>query len=363
MADASLAFAHADIRAYAAELFAKAGWPERDAAITADHLIAADLSGHPSHGMGMAPTYVDAIARGSLTPSNRIEEKLRAGSLLVLAGNTALGQPAAHDAVEAGVAIAREHGIALVNLIQAHHIGRIGHYAEQAARHGMIGLYWVNVATTRAAVAPFGGRERRYGTNPQAIGIPRPGAQPFLLDFATSRIAVGKTRVAWLQGKKVPFGALLDEAGRATDDPAVMFPELSGAAPGALVAFGEHKGYGLAMVSELLSSILGGGQTIAESRDTDTIHNSMLAIIIDPAKFESVAGDWRARVEKFIEWTKSSAPAAGVDEVLVPGDPEFRARAAYGDLVRYDEQSWTLIADAGRRVGLDAARIPKPKTV
>ncbi|MBN9063024.1 MAG: malate/lactate/ureidoglycolate dehydrogenase [Rhizobiales bacterium] len=357
MADASLVFANAEVRAYAKALFEKAGWSARDATITADHLITADLSGHPSHGMGMIPSYVEGMERGGLKPSNRIEEKLRAGSLLVLAGNTALGQPAAHDAVEAGASIAREHGIALVNLIQAHHIGRIGHYAEQAARHGMIGLYWVNVATTRAAVAPFGGRERRYGTNPQAIGIPRPGAQPFLLDFATSRIAVGKTRVAWLQHKKTPFGALIDGKGEPTDDPGVMFPDFTGA----LAPFGDHKGYGLAMASEILSSILGGGETIAESRDKDTIHNSMLAIIIDPAKFESVAGDWRARVERFIEWTKSSQPAAGVAEVLVAGDPEFRSRAAYGDRVRYDEESWAQIAAAGRRVGLGEAEIPKPR--
>ena len=356
MTDKLFTFGADAVRAYIRALFAKAGWPDRDCAITADHLVQSDQSGHPSHGVGMVPTYVEAIVRGDLKPSSKANEKFRAGSILVLESHTALGQPAAHDAVEAGIAIAREHGVAVVNLLHAHHIGRIGTYAEQAAQADMVGLFWVNVASTRAAVAPWGGRERRYGTNPQAIGIPRPGAQPFLLDFATSRIAVGKTRVAWLQGKRVPLGAVVDSEGRLTDDPGVLFPEYTGA----LNPFGEHKGYGLAMASELLSSIFGGGETIAESRDSQRIHNSMLAIIIDPAKFGGAAGDWKARVERFIEWTKSSAPSENAMEVLAPGDPEFRARALFGDQVRYDEQSWKQIAEAGLKVGLSQAEIPNP---
>ena len=293
-------FNSAQVMAFVRHLFVHAGWSMRDADIAAQHLVLADQSGHPSHGVGMVPRYVEAMDAGHLKPDNHVTETLRSGNFLVVQGNTALGQVAAHDVTRSGIALAQAHGIALVNLINAHHIGRIGHYAEMAAAEGLIGLFWVNVSGADALVVPWGGVKPRYSTNPHAIGIPRAGGQPFLLDFATSRLAHGKTRVAFLAGKPVPFGAVVDAHGQPSDDPAVVWTEPMGG----LAPFGEHKGYGMALACEILASVFGGGETIADSRSRHVIHNSMMAIMIDPARLGTAKGEWQANIERYLAWVQ-----------------------------------------------------------
>lgn len=338
---------------FAQLIFTRMGWNTGDADIAAQHLVMADLSGHASHGVGMVPRYIQAMNDGFLKPSNRPVETLRSGSFLVIQGNTALGQAAAHDATAQAAAIAKAQGVAIVNLINAHHIGRIGHYAEMAAADGLIGLFWVNVSGSEALVVPWGGIKPRYSTNPHAIGIPRAGGQPFLLDFATSRLAHGKTRVAHLAGKKVPFGAVVDVHGQPSDDPAVVWTEPMGG----LAPFGEHKGYGMALACEILSSVFGGGDTIAESRNRRIIHNSMLAILIDPARLGADQSAWQAKIETYLAWVQS-AGHGGESAVRVPGDPEFAARAASGGMVRYEAGNWAAIAAAAQSIGVTQRELP-----
>src|SRR5262249_9801021 len=153
------------------------------------------------------------------------------------------------------------------------------HWAEQCITAGYLSIHFVNVVS-EPVVAPFAGRDARFSTNPFCVGIPLAGQQPILLDFATSRIAVGKVRVALNKGEQVESGTLLDSHGVPTTDPAAIFSDPHGA----ILPFGAHKGYGLAIVCELLGGALTGGRTMRSRRAPGTyaIINSMLSIIIDP---------------------------------------------------------------------------------
>ena len=336
-----LTFDAAEMRAFVTRLFTAKGWPEEDGRAVAEHLVLADQSGHPSHGIGMMPIYVNAMKLGHSKPSNRPKVLRRDGPFLVIDGQLCLGQVAANSAIADGIAIAREQGIAVVNLLDAAHVGRIGHYGEQVAAEGLAGVFWVNVHGRSPHVAPYGGRQMTLGTNPHCVAVPRAGGQPFLLDFATSDVAFGKVRVAHARGTKVRFGALVDASGRPTADPEVMFQEPKGA----LAPFGLHKGYGLAIAVEILSTLLGGGRTIAVHHDEGVTHNNMLAILLDPARMGGSAS-LETALEDLLGYVVSSPKAEGLDEILVPGDPEFRARAAAGDRLQIEPATWREVLAA-----------------
>ena len=179
--------------------------------------------------------------------------------MLSLDAMRGMGQSMAYEAMNLAIERAKKHGVCVMGLKNAHHIGRIGHWAEQAVAAGMVSVHFVN-AMSKPVVAPFRGTEARYVTNPFTVGIPLPGREPMLLDFATSAIAMGKVRVAYNSGKTVPDNVLMDAMGNYTDDPAALFPP-AGQPGGALVPFAQHKGYALAMVVEVLAAALTGGET------------------------------------------------------------------------------------------------------
>ncbi|HYE41501.1 MAG TPA: malate/lactate/ureidoglycolate dehydrogenase, partial [Ramlibacter sp.] len=208
----------AHLRATVATILAAAGSSEAESRQVADNLVFANLSGHDSHGVGMVPRYVDAVLEGGLKPNTRVEVKLDAGSLLALDGQRGYGQVVGVQAMELAIARAEESGSCVMALANAHHLGRIGHFAEMAVERGLVSIHFVNVQS-RPVVAPWGGGDGRYGTNPCCIGIPLAGREPFVLDFATSRVAQGKMRVAHNEGRRVPDGYLIDEQGRPTTDP------------------------------------------------------------------------------------------------------------------------------------------------
>jgi uncharacterized oxidoreductase len=252
-----------------------------------------------------------------------------------------------------GIERAREHGSCIVALGNAHHIGRIGAWAEQAAAAGLISIHLVNVVA-RNVVAPFGGGDARFGTNPVCIGVPLPGREPVILDFATSMIAQGKTRVAHNKGEPVPPGCLIDDQGRDTTNPrySVIPPW------GALLTFGAHKGYGLAVMCELLGGALAGGMT---QRNADSsrrrVLNGMFSVLLDPASL-GPTGDFEREAAAFVDWVKASPPREGVDQVLVAGEPERASRghrSAHG--IPVDATTWQEILDAGRKLGVDPGAV------
>ena len=317
----------------------------------AANLVLANLSGHDSHGVGMLPRYVDAIAEGGLVPNTRVKVNADIGTLMALDGQHGFGQVVGVQAMELGIARAKAHGSCIFTLAHAHHLGRIGHFAEMAVAQGLVSLHFVNVLS-RPVVAPFGGGDGRFGTNPCCIGVPMAGAEPFVLDFATSRVAQGKMRVAHNKGERVPPGHLIDELGRPTDDPGVVVVPQSNGLFGALMTFGEHKGYGMAVACELLGGALSGGGTWHGPADTArTVLNGMLTVLIDPARL-GTAQSFAQEATAFVDWLRQSPPGAGFEGVQIAGEPERayrREREAKGIVV--DNQTWQEIVQAGRKMG------------
>ena len=195
-------FQATDLHQFVKTLFTHMGSSPTEASLIADHLIAANLAGHDSHGVGMIPSYVRSHAQGYLQLNRHASVMKDAGAVVTLDGNGGFGQVVAHEAMQIGIEKAKQHGLAAVALRNAHHIGRIGYWAEQCAAAGMISIHFVNVVGN-VMVAPFRGKDSRFGTNPLCVVFPRVGHPPLLLDYATSAIAFGKTRVAWHKGVPV----------------------------------------------------------------------------------------------------------------------------------------------------------------
>lgn len=327
-----------------------AGSPPPEAQIVAEHLVEANLSGHDSHGVGMLPAYV-AYLRAGLYVAGQTPVVVRdAGAVLVVDARRGLGQHMARRALDLGIARARELGACVVALQESGHIGRIGAYAEHCAREGLASSHFVNVVDHQPVVAPFGGRDARFITNPFCAALPAADGSPApLLDMATSTIALGKARVARNQGVPVPEGSLLDERGLPTTDPTALIDEKKGA----LTAFGLHKGSGLAIICEVFAGALAGRRTSQpEHPRRGGLINNMLSVLMDPAAF----GDPQAIAREaaaFGAWVKGSPPAPGVTEVLLPGEPEARARAERLQAgIPVDPLTIAQIQAAGRAVGL-----------
>ncbi len=342
-----------ELQAQVAAVLRAAGSSPEEAATVAANLVLANLSGHDSHGVGMLPRYVDAVLEGGLKPNSTVSTLLDAGSMLTLDGQRGYGQIVGEQAMEMGIARAQIHGSCIMTLANAHHLGRIGHFAEMAVAQGLVSMHFVNVLS-RPVVAPFGGADGRYGTNPCCIGIPLAGRDPFVLDFATSRVAQGKMRVAHNEGKRVESGTLIDEHGRPTTDPGVVVVPQSNGLFGALLAFGEHKGYGMAVACELLGGALTGSGTWHKPTDpaVRAVVNGMLTILIDPAKLGTQAS-FEQEALAFVDWLKAGPVAPGYDTVQIAGDPERATRTLrQTEGIVVDTQTWQEIVSAGQKVGV-----------
>jgi uncharacterized oxidoreductase len=328
-----------------------------EAELVADHLVLANLFGHDSHGVGMMPAYVRHLQAGLVVPNTRAKVIKDEGALLMFDGARGYGRCVAGEAMAAAIARCADTGVVALTLANAHHIGRVGAYGELASGAGLISLHFVNVADHKPSVAPFRGTDARFVTNPVCIAVPGTAHQPpILLDMATSAIAMGKVRVARNEGKLVPEGIMLDSAGRPSRDPHVMY----GDPRGALLPFGGHKGYALALVTELLAGGLSGGPTIqpGNARMGGTINN-MFAVLVDPARLAGT--DWlRREIDGFLDYVKASPPADASAPVLFPGEPERLARDERARTGIYvDNATWEEIVEAAEKLGVTRAQAEK----
>ena len=342
--------------ARAIEAVVAAGGSEaREAKLVAENLVNANLTGHDSHGIGMIPRYVDSLKEGGLKPNRHPVVKFDGGALVALDGQAGYGQVIGLEATAIAIARAKQHGVCVMALANSHHLCRIGQWAEQAVAEGLVSISFVNVIS-RAIVAPFGGSDARFGTNPCTIGIPLAGQAPFILDMATSGVAQGKVRVAHNKGEKLPPGLLLDDKGNPTVDAKFGVIEPFGA----LTTFGLHKGYGLAVVCELLGGALtGGGTWHSEDRSKKRVLNGMLSILIDPQKL-GTAAPFEREAREFIAWLKKSPPAPGADRVRIAGDPERETRAKREkDGIAVDANTWLEIHAACSKVGVSTDTIDR----
>lgn len=316
----------------------------------ASSLVRSNLMGHDSHGVGLVPTYVRHIIDGLLKPNTPVECVRDDGAILMFDGHRGFGRRVAGEAMTAAIERCRTTGVVLMTLRNSHHVGRIGAYGEMAMEAGLISLHFVNVTDHNPSVAPWGGAQPRFVTNPVCIAVPGTDRMPpTLLDMATSQIAMGKVRVAMTKGVPVPEGMLLDQDGRPTTDPNVMYVEPRGA----LLPFGEHKGSGLALMCELLAGALSGGGTIQPGNPRhDSVINNMFNVIVDPARL--VETDWlQAEIDATLDYVKSARPADPKQPILVAGDPErarIQERTAGG--IEIDDTAWGLILDAAKEIGM-----------
>ena len=316
----------------------------------AARLVSANLAGHDSHGVGMIPAYVAGIKSGHLIPDAAARLVHENGPFLLVDGQQGFGHVIAEQAMTMAIARAGTSQFAVLSLRNSFHLGRLGDWGAMAAEAGFICIIYANVQSPRPLVAPFGGSDARFVTNPYCTAIPATDKTPmFLLDMATSTIAMGKVRVAHLSGKAVPQGALVDSLGHPTTNPSVMFDDPTGA----LTTFGMHKGFGLALLGDLLGGALSGGGAYAPEREVPSrILNNMLAILIDPAAFGSIQ-DFENEVDRYTDWVKASPPAPGVDAVQFPGDPERRStqeRLIHG--IPMDDGTFGQLIETASSVGV-----------
>ena len=335
------------------ELVRGFGSDEREVELVSDNLIQANLSGHDSHGIGMLPRYADAWSEGGLKQNAHIQVLMDGGALLRLDGQRGFGQVVGREAMALAIERAKKFGSCIMALGNAHHLCRIGAWAEMAVAEGFVSIHFVNVIS-RPIVAPFGGSDARFGTNPFCVGIPVAGREPILLDFATSVIAQGKARVAHNKGEKLPLGRVIDNQGRDSEDPVyAVVPPL-----GAILAFGEHKGYGMAVACELLGGALAAGLACSgPATGEKRVLNGMLCIVLDPKAIADVA-TFERETRAYLDWVTASPPRAGFDKVRLAGEPEREWRAKrMAEGIPVDANSWREILAAAAKLKVDPEKI------
>jgi LDH2 family malate/lactate/ureidoglycolate dehydrogenase len=333
----------AELLLFSQALLEAVGTPPELAVPVAESLVGANLSGHDSHGMQNLPGYLNGARRGQVQPAVSPVVTGRDGATAVVDGGWGWGQPAARLATETAISLAREYGVSAVVIERGHHIGRAGEYVETMAVAGVTGIVMAN---SGLGVAPYGGIERRLGTNPFAWAAPTADPErPLLLDFATSSVAGGKLQLARAKGQEtIPPGLILDTAGHPTTRLADYFEG------GPLLTFGDHKGYAMSVMAEVLGGVLSGGSpSILPGYKGG---NGTLLIALRIAHFQPLAG-FIEKVGALTSALKSTHPAEGVDEVLLPGEPEIRARTLRCESgIPLPEATWGELCEQAGELGV-----------
>jgi len=365
-ASAPVTIAAEALRGLIVAIFNAAGCADDEAARIAHYLVKANLSGHDSHGVVRVARYVRMLREGEVFAGRTIAVLAETVATASIDGRRGFGQTIAPQAVRLGIDKARETGAAVIALRRSGHLGCIGDWAEMAAEAGLTSVHFVNVSGS-VLVAPFGSAEKRISTNPVAIGVPRPGDAPLVLDFATSLVAEGKVLVAHDGGPALPEGALIDDAGRPSTDPTLFYagrdatgvPTPAGGRA-ALRPMGGHKGSGLALMCELLAGALTGSGAAGTPPAESGIHNGMLSIYIDGGALAGGRDGFTGEIARLVDYVKASRPIAPEGEVLMPGEPERRRRAERAAAgIPLPARTWETLADTARALGAEAA-IPDP---
>jgi LDH2 family malate/lactate/ureidoglycolate dehydrogenase len=339
-----------DLTAFAVAVYAAAGTPVEHARIVAAHQVGANLVGHDSHGVVLLPTYVDRIDRGHIMPAARPDVLRESAATLAVNGRWGFGPVVSEWTMERLIAKARQTQLAAGTIREQSHVGRLADYPLMAARAGFIGLMMADSGQSPKAVAPFGGREARLGTNPICIAFPSELPGPIFIDMATSAVAAGKLNLARAQGKPIPLGWLLDRDGKPTTNPNA---QLEG---GVMLPLGGpegHKGYGLSFAVETLASVLPG---LGFGVDPKGRHNDgTFMLVVDPLAFSPT--DFKVEVEGFVRYLKATPPADGFEEVLYPGEIEYRTeQRRRREGIPIEAATWARLGQIGTRFGLTPLR-------
>jgi LDH2 family malate/lactate/ureidoglycolate dehydrogenase len=335
---------------FSERLLVSAGVPRANAALVSETLTAANLRGIDSHGVHLLSYYLRQIEAGQLHPTAEGHIASESGACLAYEGDNGLGQVTAAHCCRHAVRLAAQSGIAIVTAREANHFGACFWWARSMARRGMLGIVMCN---SSPLVAPWQGKAARFGTNPICMAVPpdQSGADAWLLDMATTTVAANKIFKAYINGQpEIPLGWALDADGVPTTSTAAAYH-------GLVAPLGGYKGYGLAMMAEILCAVLGGGAMGPELggiRYTDKpVRVSHVFLAIDIARLLPVA-DFQARIKRYCALMKDTPPAQGQSDVLVPGEPEARVqqeRQASG--IPIPDGNWKDLADAAARLGVE----------
>ncbi len=305
-----------NLKQFVRAAFEAAGCPTPDADIMAETLVEADLRGVHTHGVNAIAGYIKRILGGGANPTPTVRVARNGAGFAVIDGDNGLGQVVGHYAMERCIERAHANGIGAVAIRNSSHFGAAGYYAWMGIQADMIGF-----ATTSSGnrMAPIGGKTPVVGNNPLAWGIPAGKEKPFLLDMAQSVVAAGKLGMASRKGERIPFGWALDSDGKPTDDPAR-------GSKGLLVPIGGPKGFGLAIVMDVLSGALSGaalGRQLLRTHLPDApsrIGHFMMAI--DIGQFVDI-DEFKSRIDQMIREIKDSEPSEGTRELYLAGEIEW----------------------------------------
>jgi hydroxycarboxylate dehydrogenase B len=350
------------LETFVADIFEAAGCSKAEARRIGKYLTIANLTGHDSHGVQRVPRYVQNITEKTIVIDQTVKVVSETPVLAVVDGRYGFGQTVTPQAVQIGIDKCKAMGLSAVALRNAGHIGRVGDWAEMAAADGLVSIHFVN-AHGSVLVAPFGGVDKRFSTAPYCVGIPMKRGGPLVLDFATSIVAEGKVLVSSFGGKAIPDDALIEQNGKVSNDPHVLYgdytptgPRKAGAGKGAIRAFGDHKGSGLAFMCEVLGGSLTGTGATTEGRQ---FCNGMMSFYIDPEKLDP-SGFFPKDVAAYVKHVKSAKPVKRGGEVLVPGEQEARMRTERSkEGVPLPLDTWNAIVETARAVGVADARMKK----
>ncbi len=321
------------LRDFTRRVFEYFGVPDEDAAVAAEVLSRSDLRGIDSHGFARLITYYDMLEAGRINPRPKIRTLRESASTATLDGDNGLGLVVGPQANQTAIHKASFAGTGWVSVCNSNHYGIAGYYVLEALKQDVIGWSMTN---TTSLVAPLWGAERMLGTNPIAIGFPGNEEPDIIIDMATCAVAYGKIEIARRLDMDIPDGWAIGADGRETHDPNAMIEGGALLPLGSRREQGGHKGYCLAVMVDVLSTVLSGAnwgpfappfalrQKIPERKVGKGLGHFFGAMridaFIDPDEFKS-------QIDQYVRSLRATKPAAGTDGPLVPGDPERDAEA------------------------------------
>ena len=331
----------------AEKLLIAVGASDNDALTIARHSIGANLVGHDSHGIMQIPTYIDRVKRGHIIPDADYEILRDSPTTTVVDGHWGFGYVVTEMVMKTTIEKARSQNIAAATVFKQSHIGRLADYPLMAAEEDMIGIITADSGRSAKSVVPFGGRDKRLGTNPISIAMPSNLDGPYYLDMASSAVAAGKIEVAKARGKDIPEGWLVDSEGDPSTDPADL------SSGGAILPLGGpegHKGYGLSSIVEILSGVLTG---LGYGHDPSGRHNDgCFMAVFNVAAFRDIA-DFKKDVTDFAMYLKSSRPARGFKEVYYPGELEhLRSIHNEANGIDVEQSTWNKLSQLAQEYGI-----------
>jgi len=332
------------LRKLGADIFAAQGLSREKAELLSETLVEANITGHDSHGVSYFVTYSDRIKKGYIDVDAEPTVARETDSTALVDGHDAPGQITARYVIELAVRKAKEQKVSAVGAFNCNHIGRVGYYTNLAAQKGVVAMMFVNVG--HPSVSVYGGLGRVLGTNPFSAAVPTGKARPYLLDYATSVVAAGKLSIARSKNEKIPMYWTKDKDGNATDDP-MAYRE-----GGWLLPFGEHKGYCLQLLMELLGAVLTGSRMGTDPEREPPSPNGVLAVAIDPEAFIGL-DPFKERADALFSHVKKVRPEPG-SRVLIPGEPEWETREQrLRDGIPIPEETWDNIIKLANELGIN----------